>query len=148
MSGPLICKQFIKELSVFVIKRKKYLAYFVKRYLRLILRPVVFVLQPINTGQGNWPWHGRDEGGFADPRYRYSLASLSQPRRCVGFVRRRHGRGGRQVFSLTGTVKLSAKLSASQHLLVGFFCGNVSVIEEIKASYFVKFVFVDCSWKC
>lgn len=47
-------------------------------------------------GLGNWPWCSREEGGFADSRYRYSLASLGQPRRrALGFVRRRCGRGGR-----------------------------------------------------
>uniref|UniRef100_A0A8C9TDZ1 Enhancer of polycomb homolog n=1 Tax=Scleropages formosus TaxID=113540 RepID=A0A8C9TDZ1_SCLFO len=42
-------------------------------------------------GQGsNWPWC--DPG---DPRYRYSLTTLTVPHRCVGLARRRVGRGGR-----------------------------------------------------
>jgi enhancer of polycomb-like protein len=46
--------------------------------------------------QRGWPWEAPEEGGGGDPRYRYSLASLSTPKpRCVGFVRRRVGRGGR-----------------------------------------------------
>lgn len=52
-------------------------------------------LAPINDYLGNWPWCSREEGGFADQKYRYSLASLTSPRRCVGFTRRRVGRGGR-----------------------------------------------------
>jgi hypothetical protein len=43
-----------------------------------------------------WPWSGPEEGGFADPRFRFNLTSLSTPqRRCIGFARRRVGRGGR-----------------------------------------------------
>lgn len=46
--------------------------------------------------EGNWPWVPPKEGGGGDPRYRFSLTSLSQPtRRCIGFARRRVGRGGR-----------------------------------------------------
>lgn len=44
---------------------------------------------------GNWPWSGETEGGSCDPRFRYSLTTLSIPRRCVGLARRRVGRGGR-----------------------------------------------------
>ncbi|XP_066573838.1 enhancer of polycomb homolog 1 isoform X2 [Amia ocellicauda] len=44
---------------------------------------------------GNWPWCSPSEGGLGDVRYRYCLTTLSVPRRCVGFARRRIGRGGR-----------------------------------------------------
>ncbi|XP_051530826.1 enhancer of polycomb homolog 1-like isoform X1 [Myxocyprinus asiaticus] len=44
---------------------------------------------------GNWPWCGETEGGSCDPRFRYSLTTLTTPRRCVGLARRRAGRGGR-----------------------------------------------------
>ncbi|MBN3278977.1 EPC1 protein, partial [Polyodon spathula] len=44
---------------------------------------------------GNWPWCSPEEGGLADVRYRYCLTTLTVPRRCVGFARRRIGRGGR-----------------------------------------------------
>lgn len=44
---------------------------------------------------GNWPWSGETEGGSPDPRFRYSLTTLTIPRRCVGLARRRTGRGGR-----------------------------------------------------
>ncbi|KAK1172030.1 hypothetical protein AOXY_G4497 [Acipenser oxyrinchus oxyrinchus] len=44
---------------------------------------------------GNWPWCSPEEGGLADARYRYCLTTLTVPRRCVGFARRRIGRGGR-----------------------------------------------------
>uniref|UniRef100_T1JAR8 Enhancer of polycomb-like protein n=1 Tax=Strigamia maritima TaxID=126957 RepID=T1JAR8_STRMM len=51
---------------------------------------------PILDTVGNWPWCSHTEGGFGDKRYRYCLTSLSLPRpRCVGFARRRLGRGGR-----------------------------------------------------
>ncbi|KAJ8307466.1 hypothetical protein KUTeg_015550 [Tegillarca granosa] len=46
---------------------------------------------------GNWSWNGSDDGGTGDKKFRYNLLSLSQPHRCLGFARRRIGRGGRQV---------------------------------------------------
>ena len=53
---------------------------------------------------GGWPWDPRSEGGGAEPRYRYSLASLSTPKaRCIGFARRRVGRGGRYVLDRATT---------------------------------------------
>ncbi|KAK2144972.1 hypothetical protein LSH36_714g00018 [Paralvinella palmiformis] len=36
-----------------------------------------------------------EEGGMSDRRFVYSLTSLEQPRHCVGYARRRVGRGGR-----------------------------------------------------
>ncbi|PSN50502.1 hypothetical protein C0J52_10716 [Blattella germanica] len=54
---------------------------------------------PLSGGLGNWPWCSREEGGLADRRYRYCLTSIAIPeRRCVGFARRRIGRGGRLHF--------------------------------------------------
>lgn len=50
---------------------------------------------PILNRLGNWPWCSSEEGGLGDKKYRYSLTSLSQPQRCIGFARRRIGRGGR-----------------------------------------------------
>ncbi|XP_065167332.1 enhancer of polycomb homolog 1 [Atheta coriaria] len=47
--------------------------------------------------QGNWPWCSQDEHGGGDHRYRYTLTSLNHPRTCVGFARRRMGRGGRVI---------------------------------------------------
>ncbi|KAM9844375.1 enhancer of polycomb homolog 1-like isoform 2-T2 [Aulostomus maculatus] len=44
---------------------------------------------------GSWPWCGAWEGGLAEARYRYSLTTLTVPRRCLGLARRRVGRGGR-----------------------------------------------------
>ncbi|XP_077381186.1 enhancer of polycomb homolog 1b isoform X1 [Festucalex cinctus] len=44
---------------------------------------------------GAWPWSPGWEGGLAHPRYRYSLTTLTVPRRCQGLARRRLGRGGR-----------------------------------------------------
>ncbi|XP_044076941.1 LOW QUALITY PROTEIN: enhancer of polycomb homolog 1-like [Siniperca chuatsi] len=44
---------------------------------------------------GSWPWCGPWEDGFAEARFRYSLTTLTVPRRCLGMARRRVGRGGR-----------------------------------------------------
>ncbi|XP_075169202.1 enhancer of Polycomb [Haematobia irritans] len=45
---------------------------------------------------GNWPWEPKEEYGFGDSKYRYTLTSIKHPRsRCIGFARRRMGRGGR-----------------------------------------------------
>ncbi|KAF7653824.1 hypothetical protein LDENG_00077840 [Lucifuga dentata] len=38
---------------------------------------------------GSWPWRGPWEGGLAEARYRYSLTTLTVPRRCLGMARRR-----------------------------------------------------------
>ncbi|XP_060236612.1 enhancer of polycomb homolog 1 isoform X3 [Meriones unguiculatus] len=44
---------------------------------------------------GNWPWTSAKDGGLGDVRYRYCLTTLTVPQRCLGFARRRVGRGGR-----------------------------------------------------
>ncbi|XP_012679609.2 enhancer of polycomb homolog 1 isoform X1 [Clupea harengus] len=44
---------------------------------------------------GSWPWSVPEEGGSGDPRFRFSLTSLSRPPHCLGLARRRLGRGGR-----------------------------------------------------
>ncbi|XP_030054978.1 enhancer of polycomb homolog 1 isoform X2 [Microcaecilia unicolor] len=44
---------------------------------------------------GNWPWCSPEQGGLGDMRYRYCLTTLTVPQRCIGFARRRVGRGGR-----------------------------------------------------
>ncbi|KAK1790982.1 hypothetical protein P4O66_014821 [Electrophorus voltai] len=50
----------------------------------------------VHGGQvGSWPWADCSEGGLGDVRYRYSLTTLTSPRRCLGLTRRRVGRGGR-----------------------------------------------------
>lgn len=53
--------------------------------------------------EGNWPWHSKEENGVADKRYRFTLTSLSNPRRCIGFARRRVGRGGRIILDRCST---------------------------------------------
>ncbi|PNF43005.1 Enhancer of polycomb-like protein 1 [Cryptotermes secundus] len=59
---------------------------------------------PLSGGLGNWPWCSREEGGLADRRYRYCLTSISNPeRRCIGFARRRIGRGGRVILDRAST---------------------------------------------
>ncbi|KAL9707908.1 hypothetical protein quinque_011426 [Culex quinquefasciatus] len=60
--------------------------------------------RPITKGFGNWPWVSKEENGAADPRYRFTLASLRHPRpRCIGFARRRVGRGGRVIIDRAST---------------------------------------------
>ncbi|XP_042657683.1 enhancer of polycomb homolog 1 isoform X4 [Tyto alba] len=46
---------------------------------------------------GNWPWSSPKEGRLGDVRYRYCLTTLTVPQRCIGFARRRVGRGGRML---------------------------------------------------
>nr|XP_023019140.1 enhancer of polycomb homolog 1 [Leptinotarsa decemlineata] len=53
--------------------------------------------------EGNWSWCSREENGLADKRFRFTLTSLSNPRRCIGFARRRVGRGGRIVLDRIST---------------------------------------------
>ncbi|BFG04680.1 protein split ends [Drosophila madeirensis] len=59
---------------------------------------------PTRHRNGRWPYDSADEetetsksaGGYSDPKYRYTLTSINYPRpRCIGFARRRVGRGGR-----------------------------------------------------
>ncbi|XP_050295924.1 enhancer of polycomb homolog 1 [Anthonomus grandis grandis] len=51
---------------------------------------------------GNWPWCAPEENGGGDKRFRFSLTSLSN-RKCVGFARRRVGRGGRIILDRAST---------------------------------------------
>ncbi|KRT84858.1 hypothetical protein AMK59_730, partial [Oryctes borbonicus] len=51
---------------------------------------------------GNWPWCSKEENGLADKKYRYTLTTLSNPKRCIGFARRRMGRGGRVILDRLG----------------------------------------------
>ncbi|KAJ8952863.1 hypothetical protein NQ314_007469 [Rhamnusium bicolor] len=53
--------------------------------------------------EGNWPWCSKEENGIADKRFRFTLTSLSNPRRCIGFARRRVGRGGRIILDRMST---------------------------------------------
>uniref|UniRef100_A0A1A9WQS1 Enhancer of polycomb-like protein n=1 Tax=Glossina brevipalpis TaxID=37001 RepID=A0A1A9WQS1_9MUSC len=48
------------------------------------------------TRTGNWSWEPKEENGYGDNKYRFTLTSIRHPRaRCIGFARRRLGRGGR-----------------------------------------------------
>lgn len=64
----------------FAFKRRKHCHYYAPLYDRL----------------GNWPWCPPEEGGKGDKRHRFSLTSLPGGR-CIGFARRRVGRGGRVI---------------------------------------------------
>ena len=64
------------------------------------------LLQACKDGLDGWPWSPRsvlgggcEKGGKGgEEKYRYMLTSLADPtNRCVGFARRRIGRGGRSV---------------------------------------------------
>ncbi|XP_032090381.1 enhancer of polycomb homolog 1 isoform X2 [Thamnophis elegans] len=44
---------------------------------------------------GDWPWNTPKGGTLGDERYRYCLTTLTRPQKCIGFSRRRVGRGGR-----------------------------------------------------
>uniref|UniRef100_A0A0P6K0V3 Enhancer of polycomb-like protein n=1 Tax=Aedes aegypti TaxID=7159 RepID=A0A0P6K0V3_AEDAE len=60
--------------------------------------------RPITKGFGDWPWVSKEENGKADLRYRFALTSLRHPRpRCIGFARRRIGRGGRVIIDRVST---------------------------------------------
>lgn len=51
---------------------------------------------PLLERLGNYPWCGPEEGGPGDREYRYCLTTITLPRpQCIGFARRRIGRGGR-----------------------------------------------------
>lgn len=65
---------------------------------RLLLRVTPSLcLQPRQDCVGSWPWCGAAEDGLAEARFRYSLTTVTVPRRCLGMARRRVGRGGRWV---------------------------------------------------
>lgn len=68
--------------------------WFQYKYLCFVLN-----LQPILNRLGNWPWHSPEDGGLGKKKFRYNLCSLSEPPRCIGYARRRMGRGGRWVLS-------------------------------------------------
>ncbi|XP_070584850.1 enhancer of polycomb homolog 1 isoform X3 [Erythrolamprus reginae] len=46
---------------------------------------------------GDWPWNTPKGGTLGDERYRYCLTTLTRPQKCIGFSRRRVGRGGRML---------------------------------------------------
>lgn len=51
---------------------------------------------PLLERLGNYPWCGPEEGGAGERKYRYCLTTLTVPKpHCIGFARRRIGRGGR-----------------------------------------------------
>ncbi|XP_017875455.1 enhancer of polycomb homolog 1 isoform X2 [Ceratina calcarata] len=61
-------------------------------------------LPPVSGGFGNWPWCDKNEGGLADKKFRFALTSINKPvPRCIGFARRRIGRGGRVILDRCST---------------------------------------------
>eukprot|EP00794_Sanderia_malayensis_P003635 gene3635-4150_t len=71
----------------FTFKRKRGVLYHAPRY----------------DSVGNWPWVHPVEGGSGDLKYRYCCTSIKKPRKCIGFARRRVGRGGRVIFDRAWT---------------------------------------------
>ncbi|XP_039200019.1 enhancer of polycomb homolog 1 isoform X2 [Crotalus tigris] len=57
---------------------------------------------------GDWPWSTPKGGTLGDERYRYCLTTLTRPQRCIGFSRRRVGRGGRVLLDRAYSEKNSA----------------------------------------
>lgn len=47
---------------------------------------------------GNWPWTHPVEGGLGASQFSFSRTSISKQCKCIGFSRRRIGRGGRVNF--------------------------------------------------
>ncbi|ETE72330.1 Enhancer of polycomb-like 1, partial [Ophiophagus hannah] len=50
---------------------------------------------PHSDQTGDWPWNIPKGRTLGDERYRYCLTTLTRPQKCIGFSRRRVGRGGR-----------------------------------------------------
>lgn len=50
-----------------------------------------------------WPWSEGQNKGLMERRYRYCCTSIRKPRKCVGFGRRRIGRGGRIILDRAWT---------------------------------------------
>ncbi|XP_060119901.1 enhancer of polycomb homolog 1-like isoform X2 [Heteronotia binoei] len=70
---------------------------------------------------GDWPWSSPNGGTLGDERYRYCLTTLTVPQRCIGFSRRRVGRGGRvlldRAYSENNSAfcQLDSEMLSSQH---------------------------------
>ncbi|XP_044149066.1 enhancer of polycomb homolog 1 isoform X1 [Bufo gargarizans] len=80
---------------------------------------------------GNWPWCSPEQGGLGDIRYRYCLTTLTVPRKCIGFARRRVGRGGRVLIDRAHSDYNSAfrqldvdMLSSPEHTSINLFANT------------------------
>ncbi|KFP83969.1 Enhancer of polycomb 1, partial [Acanthisitta chloris] len=79
---------------------------------------------------GNWPWSSPKEGRLGDVRYRYCLTTLTVPQRCIGFARRRVGRGGRVLLDRAHSEyentfhHLDSEFSSSQHSSISQFANT------------------------
>ncbi|KAL2307246.1 hypothetical protein Nmel_000198 [Mimus melanotis] len=80
---------------------------------------------------GNWPWSSPKEGRLGDVRYRYCLTTLTVPQRCIGFARRRVGRGGRVLLDRAHSDYDNAfhhldleRFSSSQHASISQFANT------------------------
>ncbi|XP_054752135.2 enhancer of polycomb homolog 1-like [Lytechinus pictus] len=51
-----------------------------------------------------WPWSEGQHKGLMERRYRYCCTSIRRPRKCIGFSRRRIGRGGRIILDRARTM--------------------------------------------
>lgn len=61
----------------------------------IFIRSICFFYQPRYDSIGNWPWEHPVEGGTGVSQYSFAKTSISKECRCIGFARRRLGRGGR-----------------------------------------------------
>lgn len=89
---------------------------------------------------GSWPWCGPWEDGLAEARFRYSLTTLTVPRRCLGMARRRVGRGGRSVKFLFLRFNYCTVLWTGEMrtLLMSWTCSNMEGGQDcINFSYFL-----------
>nr|XP_056713213.1 enhancer of polycomb homolog 1 isoform X2 [Euleptes europaea] len=80
---------------------------------------------------GDWPWSNPNGGTLGDERYRYCLTTLTVPQRCIGFSRRRVGRGGRVLLDRAYSENNSAfcqldseMLSSQQHSSINQFANT------------------------
>ncbi|XP_054847444.1 enhancer of polycomb homolog 1 isoform X1 [Eublepharis macularius] len=80
---------------------------------------------------GDWPWSSPNGSTLGDERYRYCLTTLTVPQRCIGFSRRRVGRGGRVLLDRAYSENNSAfcqldseMLSSQQHSSINQFANT------------------------
>ncbi|XP_048366614.1 enhancer of polycomb homolog 1 isoform X4 [Sphaerodactylus townsendi] len=79
---------------------------------------------------GDWPWSNPNGSTLGDERYRYCLTTLTVPQRCIGFSRRRVGRGGRvlldRAYSENNSAfcQLDSEMLSSQHSSINQFANT------------------------
>ena len=76
-----------------------------------------YFIQPRYDSIGNWPWEHPVEGGTGSSQYSFAKTSISKECRCIGFARRRMGRGGRLNFDRVYTPfdEISSNHQSDEH---------------------------------